>query len=210
MRIDLNVPFSEKDQAKALGAKYDPGSKSWFCPDGINPSKFERWLPKLPVVNLRAMNGFHLARIGEMCWRCRQPTYVYGVYFQHQPIMIEGHEMVDGEVEEIHGHSHYGPGFISNTTWFSAEAAKAIASNAPLLRLDNSATANSRYYMNHCMRCDAKIGDFELFSEPEGAFYPVDDKHARSIELKFIAVWLEAEMGGYHSHELPEPGKVRW
>ncbi|WP_458375222.1 DUF5710 domain-containing protein [Pseudomonas pergaminensis] len=27
-RIDLKVPFSEKDEAKSLGAKWDPGLKT--------------------------------------------------------------------------------------------------------------------------------------------------------------------------------------
>lgn len=41
----LNVPIEEKDEAKALGAKWDPVLKKWFCnPDDI--AKFTKWLPK--------------------------------------------------------------------------------------------------------------------------------------------------------------------
>lgn len=30
VRIDLNVPFHEKEQVKALGAKWDAVQKTWY------------------------------------------------------------------------------------------------------------------------------------------------------------------------------------
>ncbi|WP_245774036.1 DUF5710 domain-containing protein [Rugamonas rubra] len=42
--ILLKVPFSEKDQAKALGARWNADRKAWYVPDGQNASAFERWL----------------------------------------------------------------------------------------------------------------------------------------------------------------------
>ena len=32
-------------------------------------------------------------------------------------------------------------------------------------RKDSSATTGTRYYMNHCEHCDAKLGDFETIEE---------------------------------------------
>lgn len=45
MRIDLNVPFGEKDQAKMLGAKWDPARRVWYVRDGTNLDPFRRWMP---------------------------------------------------------------------------------------------------------------------------------------------------------------------
>jgi len=39
----LDVPFEEKDQAKGLGARWDPAVKRWFIPPGKDPAIFERW-----------------------------------------------------------------------------------------------------------------------------------------------------------------------
>lgn len=44
-RIDLKVPFSEKDEAKSLGAKWDPSLKTWYIPDGVDISPLAQWLP---------------------------------------------------------------------------------------------------------------------------------------------------------------------
>ena len=43
--IALNVPFSQKDSAKALGAKFDFDNKVWYVPAGLDIRPFERWMP---------------------------------------------------------------------------------------------------------------------------------------------------------------------
>ena len=40
----IKVPFSEKDEVKALGAKWDKENKSWFIPAGEDQSKFSKWI----------------------------------------------------------------------------------------------------------------------------------------------------------------------
>ncbi len=42
----LNVPYAEKDQARELGARWNPGRKRWYVPNGVALEPFERWLPK--------------------------------------------------------------------------------------------------------------------------------------------------------------------
>lgn len=41
----LNVPFKEKDKAKALGARWDVGARKWYVPDGKELAPFNAWLP---------------------------------------------------------------------------------------------------------------------------------------------------------------------
>ncbi|MES2126588.1 MAG: DUF5710 domain-containing protein [Pseudomonadota bacterium] len=42
--IFLKVPFAEKDEAKALGARWNGARKAWYVPDGQSTAPFERWL----------------------------------------------------------------------------------------------------------------------------------------------------------------------
>lgn len=39
----INVPYKEKNEAKALGAKWDSGHKTWYVPMGEDLNKFEKW-----------------------------------------------------------------------------------------------------------------------------------------------------------------------
>lgn len=43
-RIDINVPFSEKERVKAFGARWDATKKSWYIPPGISLESFHPWL----------------------------------------------------------------------------------------------------------------------------------------------------------------------
>ena len=42
-RTPLDVPFKEKDEAKALGAKWDRQKQSWYVPPGVDVAPFEKW-----------------------------------------------------------------------------------------------------------------------------------------------------------------------
>jgi exodeoxyribonuclease VII large subunit len=41
----LSVPYREKNDAKALGARWDPESSKWYVPRGVDLAPFSRWLP---------------------------------------------------------------------------------------------------------------------------------------------------------------------
>jgi len=40
----LKVPYAEKDEAKQLGARWDPKRKKWYVPQGVDPAPFARWV----------------------------------------------------------------------------------------------------------------------------------------------------------------------
>ena len=42
-QVFLNVPFAEKDEAKRLGARWDPARKKWYVPNGVDAEQFSRW-----------------------------------------------------------------------------------------------------------------------------------------------------------------------
>ncbi|MFZ2405174.1 MAG: DUF5710 domain-containing protein [Methylobacter sp.] len=42
-KIYLNVPFAQKDDAKALGARWDAIQKKWFVPADKDITLFARW-----------------------------------------------------------------------------------------------------------------------------------------------------------------------
>lgn len=54
--IFLDVPFREKDQVKALGARWDAVSKRWYIPEALKAEEasFQKWLPQTLTENLSA------------------------------------------------------------------------------------------------------------------------------------------------------------
>ena len=40
----LNVPYAEKDAAKALGARWDAAMKKWYAPNTADMALFTKWV----------------------------------------------------------------------------------------------------------------------------------------------------------------------
>jgi hypothetical protein len=57
--ISLKVPFSEKDQAKALGARWNAEQKLWYVPQGVESAPFAKWFSDAasPVAAKAATNS---------------------------------------------------------------------------------------------------------------------------------------------------------
>lgn len=49
MRIDLQVPYSEKEEAKRVGAKWDIAKKKWYVENPEDLMLYKKWLKdKIP------------------------------------------------------------------------------------------------------------------------------------------------------------------
>ena len=44
MRVNLSVPFDEKEQAKNLGARWDAACRTWYIKDAERLEPFLRWI----------------------------------------------------------------------------------------------------------------------------------------------------------------------
>ena len=58
MRIDINCPYDQKEEAKALGARWDSFHKTWYITKISNLYKFAKWVPQ-DVINI------HLTKIAK-------------------------------------------------------------------------------------------------------------------------------------------------
>ena len=45
MRMNLKVPFAEKEEAKKLGARWDAARKIWYVGNNADLSLFSKWSP---------------------------------------------------------------------------------------------------------------------------------------------------------------------
>lgn len=59
-QLRLNVPFAAKDQAKGLGARWDPQQRSWYVPHGVDIQPFQAWWPE----DLKTQGNAALEQLG--------------------------------------------------------------------------------------------------------------------------------------------------
>jgi hypothetical protein len=191
-RVDLNVPFSEKDEAKALGARWDATTRNWYVPDGVDSAPFDRWIPRhragyshnedLP--NVRA-SSFGLAMSRTRCWKCSTMTPVACL------VVGPEHEEDCGDLDDCWERADYASA-LSDITFISVAALDVVRERAPWFRRVFSKTAEREYWGNTCTSCGALQGDFHLHQEPGAAFCPTTAKERARISIVPIVVPLEA------------------
>ena len=98
----LKVPYAEKDEAKALGARWNPTRKSWYVPDGVALEPFARWLAAggdaaaepssrdaraaKPVTGTKYIELAHACNPFEECPECRPRLIDSGWLEAHQAV----------------------------------------------------------------------------------------------------------------------------
>lgn len=191
-RVDLLVPFSEKDEAKQLGARWDATAQTWFVPEGTDPTAFGRWLPPAEAVNVRSAS-FFLASSSRRCWRCQKETAVHGF------MLPAGHEtlFVGDEPDEDCWEVAEEPSVVSYIGYLSPGPARAIQGITRHYRLDHSKVTNTFYWMNHCECCGAKLGDHDTFDEPGEGFLAFTLEDAQRVILAHENEPFAASCGAY-------------
>ena len=65
----IHVPYSEKDEAKALGARWYKDDRTWGIPEGVDPIPFFKWRDRDPST-YRALPGRYLGPdlVPRSCW----------------------------------------------------------------------------------------------------------------------------------------------
>lgn len=178
-RMDLNVPFAEKDDAKRLGARWDAQRKTWYVPDGVETSVFWRWINATAEIDVWAPHYF-IAESRKHCWKCRAPTRVYGL------VLPDSHQTVNPDSENSSEDTWFQfgePTILIYVTALLPSVAARMAAMTRHYRIDFSKTVGGSYWMNHCEACGMKQGDFELYCEPTGAFFPMSEHDATQIVL---------------------------
>lgn len=80
----IAVAYAERGRAKARGARWDPGARSWYVPQGVPLDGFAEWLPVDLAAERRELGlegeqqgpKVELALMGLRlpCWKCSRAT----------------------------------------------------------------------------------------------------------------------------------------
>src|SRR3954453_3469440 len=99
-RVDLLVPFVEKEDAKALGARWDSQKKLWYAPPGADVQGLKRWLPK----DFRLLPGENGTPSGTANSEAERGITLTELLFRVKSVIdreLPGPEWVKAEISEL-------------------------------------------------------------------------------------------------------------
>src|SRR3954469_22652228 len=94
MRVDLKVPFKDKDEAKKLGAKWDSEKKTWYTFFDSKIEIFFNWLEDIGTDHDDiSADYFYIAESERKCWDCKKRTKIF-------TFLLEKYKKVEAAEEE--------------------------------------------------------------------------------------------------------------
>lgn len=186
----LNVPYNEKDDAKSLGARWNPTVKKWYVKNKKDYYKFIRWIE--PYGNMVIIDELYLIEGVKKCFRCGKDTRVIG-------FGIDKHLSIDG-LHEIENNNYDGNEIkeilydkmleinqdnihIVGPIDPIPEPLMEYIQNKYNYKLRYSKTTHISSICNCCDNCDVLQGDFFLFSEVDSPFFIHSREDVKKLEI---------------------------
>lgn len=177
MSLLLNVPYEEKDEAKALGARWNPELKKWYVQNRKDYYKFKKWILGDSEEICILCDYFYIVEGIHTCFKCGEKTKVIGFgvksYFEVYDD-VSGFDYVN---DEIHIATHIDP--------LEEELLNRLKTHYGYYE-DYSKTVGASYLMNHCSNCKMKQGDFFLFGEVDSPFFLDSVEKIKQLTLRKI------------------------
>ena len=177
--IILEVPYSEKEDVKAMGARWNSIIKKWFIKlkSDNDREKFAKWIPTKQDNLITLLPEIYLLKSYEPCYRCKNLSEVF---------CLAADGLIDPS-EEFYDHDMKHDVFfiISNLESVPNDIDLLLKKHAPRYYFDYTKQSDSSYYVNHCS-CGAKCGDFYLHNEPGGSFCPMSEEEAYKNVTKYL------------------------
>ena len=124
---------------------------------------------------LKIAAPLYLIASQEPCWRCGQP----------QKVVALAASNVDGGEGFLAPAELFAPLLLSNIEEMPAPVFEAIRALHPRYQKHFSRTAGQTYFANLC-ECGANFGDYYLYSEPGGVFFPETDEAAARMTIQTL------------------------
>lgn len=187
IKVYLDIPYNEKDEAKALYARWDPKEKKWYYKGDIKYLyKFGKWILNKNREVLIALDSIYLFEGKQRCWKCNKYTTVIGLGIGNN---ICFYESMPGEFS--YGYSPKGIVFLS---WVNSEKDipdKLLKYMKTKYKVHSTTTkAGGKCFANHCEHCGAVQGNNYIFNESDTVFEPLPfDKSLYQKRLQDINLY---------------------
>jgi len=178
MSIQIEVPYQEKNDAKAKGAFWDTNNKTWYIPERKKIDDFQNWFPEQTDIIIKP--PILIANNTRYCWKCNKETPLIAV----GGLELIMQDYIDDDTDKVEWFVKKNSlALFSEITYLPKQVVNIIQSKFPFFRYTYSKIIQGKYWGNNCIHCNSLQGDFFNHGEPGGAFCPMSDEEGNEIKL---------------------------
>lgn len=167
MSLLLNIPYAEKDEAKSLGARWNPNVKKWYVENKKDYPKFSKWILNGQSEANIICDYFYIVVGKRTCFRCKKTCSVIGFGIENMFTLYDLNKYDRGSnFEYIEGQVH-----IASEISPLPDKFLQFLNQKFNYHLGHSKTTDTDYYANHCSHCGVIQGAFYLFEEVDSPFF---------------------------------------
>ncbi len=191
----LNVPYEEKNEAKALGAKWNQELKKWYIQNTENCTKFIKWIwsdykdyEELYIIK----DHLYIVEGLQTCHKCKNPTRVIG-------LGIDKYYKIYDETDDYNYMVYLNSGDIEISP-IHEDLPKQILAYCMKnwnFKKTFSNTIKSSYLANCCENCNSLQGNHFLFSEIDTPFVFFNVNKAKRLKLHEIKLKYDLPLRYY-------------
>lgn len=202
MRLYLDAPYREKEQAKALGAKWNPRVKKWYADTPPEEFvRFSKWILGDWEEVIIALHELFIIEGQRKCWKCKKNTRIVGLGIGG---FVQIFDDGDGPQCDIVGNIIRTREGVAKEEVHLAWADEEEMIPPGLLRyLKENYSVKTGYsrkagktFANHCDCCGAIQGNWNVFNEPDSPLssnlmWPDRDElenRMKKLKIKGIAI----------------------
>lgn len=169
MSLFLDVPYAEKDEAKALGARWNAKAKKWYTNVPREEyGKFAKWILRDMDDAIIATKYIFIVEGQHPCWKCGKSTRVIGLGISEAVHIFNCKEGAQFELLA----NYFDQGEELHLAWTEHEEnippkLRKYLMETYSVRTGYSKTLKRKCFANHCDHCGALQGNWFLFDEPD-------------------------------------------
>lgn len=175
MALFLNVPFIEKDEAKALGAKWDPTAKKWYVEDYHHYTDFKKWIIKNNRMEQYIIcKAVYVVEVQHTCKKCKRQIPIIAFGFRNYISLYKEMFTYLDYTDKVHIVPFFKPmpdailQFVKEKYSFDKHYTKRI---------------KKEYYANCCKYCGSIQKEYDLFEDFDSPFWIKKTDHVVFYEF---------------------------
>lgn len=201
MKLFLDVPYNQKDEVKALGARWNPKIRKWYITDENEEYTYENYeiFAKYILGNrdsvVVATDYLYILETTRECWRCHNKTRVIGLGVgDHFDIYKDFNGNIEWCIwEDTIPYENIYLSWAYKEDDIPPKILRYLKKHYSV-RTGYSKFCNGYTFANHCDCCNALQGNWFLFNEPDSPLSTCTDgtdliNRMMKIRIKQIPIY---------------------